>query len=395
MLTVITCIFALFAGSPALEKRASFENPHKGYPSRRSARSAVAEFAIFCLLFGVSACRIAVGNDYWPYRFNFRLIAQERHVSSELGFNLIVRGMQGLFGYDNYLPIFALFSFVTVLLFTLSLHRLSTDYALSLFLLLAGGYYFNSLNSVRYYLALAFAMFAFGYVLDGGYATGCGGYNVDAYVKFILWIFVAAMFHKSVLLVIPVYIAARLLSIKRLPWQAYSGLLLLAAAGLLSGRAFIREVVFKIYPYYRNSWQDSGRISYVNVLRTLMVFGLFFIYLLTEYVKQKGEHSWLADALGRLELGTRVYLWLNAFSLVALLAGSFIPESTRIAYYMMAFQIFLIPELLMLIKNNSRKIWLVCFVVTAAVYVIYFAFMLKGMYAVDVRLLPYLNWIFN
>ena len=73
---------------------------------RNQARNLVAEFAVFCLLTGVSACRIAVGNDYWPYRFNFRLIAQERYVSSESGFNLIVKGMQDLFGYDNYLPCF-------------------------------------------------------------------------------------------------------------------------------------------------------------------------------------------------------------------------------------------------------------------------------------------------
>ena len=36
-------------------------------PDRQQACNAVAEFAIFCLLAGVSACRIAVGGDYWVY----------------------------------------------------------------------------------------------------------------------------------------------------------------------------------------------------------------------------------------------------------------------------------------------------------------------------------------
>ena len=49
---------------------------------RRLARNRIAIFAVYCLLTGVSACRIAVGNDYWVYRFNFNLIAQSRHVSS-------------------------------------------------------------------------------------------------------------------------------------------------------------------------------------------------------------------------------------------------------------------------------------------------------------------------
>ena len=83
-LTVMTVFLGCFVGNFCLA----------GGITRGYARGCVAEFAIFCLLAGVSACRIAVGNDYWVYRFNFRLIAQERHVSSELGFNLIVKWMQ-------------------------------------------------------------------------------------------------------------------------------------------------------------------------------------------------------------------------------------------------------------------------------------------------------------
>ena len=58
---------------------------------RQRARNRVAVFAVYCLLTGVSACRIAVGNDYWVYTQNFELISQERHVSSEMGFNAIDR----------------------------------------------------------------------------------------------------------------------------------------------------------------------------------------------------------------------------------------------------------------------------------------------------------------
>ena len=53
-------------------------------PDRQQACNAVAEFAIFCLLAGVSACRIAVGGDYWVYWLKFQLIDQGRHVSGEI-----------------------------------------------------------------------------------------------------------------------------------------------------------------------------------------------------------------------------------------------------------------------------------------------------------------------
>jgi len=187
ILTVVTVFLAFYVQSFVVCRENSTigiraeGNPEKDAQpycgmTRARARSYVAEFAIFCLLTGVSACRIAVGNDYWVYRFNFRLIAQERHVSSEFGFNYIVKWMQQLFGYDNYLPIFALFSILTVWFFVRALHGQAVDYAFSLFLLMTGGYYFNSLNTVRYYLALAIAFYSMQYVLRREYG------------KFILWV---------------------------------------------------------------------------------------------------------------------------------------------------------------------------------------------------------------
>lgn len=53
---------------------------------------------IFIFLVMVSACRIAIGNDYWEYTSIFSLIAQNRYVSTEFGFNTFVRICHFLFG---------------------------------------------------------------------------------------------------------------------------------------------------------------------------------------------------------------------------------------------------------------------------------------------------------
>lgn len=95
-LTLITVGLALYVDNrkellPALSGGRMYGD--RAGLSRKNARNLVAEFAIYALLTGVSACRIAVGNDYWVYRDNFKLIAQDRHVSSESGFNFIVRCM--------------------------------------------------------------------------------------------------------------------------------------------------------------------------------------------------------------------------------------------------------------------------------------------------------------
>lgn len=337
---------------------------YQGY-TRERARNNVAEFAIFALLTGVSACRIAVGNDYWVYRDNFKLIAQERHVSSETGFNLIVQFMQYLFGYDNYLPIFALFSFVTVLFFVKALHDQGTHYAFSLFLLMTGGYYFQSLNSVRYYLALAIALYSMKYVLRGEYG------------KFILWIVASAAFHKSILLVIPVYLVAKYLAAVRLKPGHYAiGALFLLS--LVFGQELYREIIFKFYPFYENSAFDNGQISYVNIVKCLGTLGLCVVCYRTSLKE---------------DLVNRFYFFLNLAGLVAYCCGSFIPEVSRVGYYMIISQVFLLPKLLGEMKKGWFKNF--CTVGVIGAFLLYFGMLLKGMYAVDVRLLPYLNWIFN
>lgn len=334
---------------------------------RQRARNRVAVVAIYCLLMGVSACRIAVGNDYWVYTFNFDLISQERHVSSEVGFNSIVRLFQYIFdeGKVQYVSIFAFFSVVTVFFFIKALCDQGRSFAFSLFLLLTGGYYFNSLNSVRYYFALAVALFSMKYVLRGEYG------------KFILWVLVGALIHKSVLLVIPVYLVARFLAAARLKkWHYILGVIFLGS--LIFCQELYRKIIFLFYPYYQNSAFDNGQLSKTNILKctcTLILCLICYRRSLKENVRN------------------RFYFFLNLFGLVVYCCGSFIPETSRVGYYMIISQVFLLPELL----SEMKKGWLrnLCYMGVIGAFSVYFMFMLKGMYATDIRLLPYLNWIFN
>lgn len=367
-LTVVTVALGLFVDNREYVPACIRGGRDAGSPpgcDRQQARNRVVFFAVYCLLTGVSACRIAVGNDYWVYRDNFKLIAQERHVSSEMGFNYIVKWLQQLFGYDKYLPVFAFFSIVTVFFFVKALSDQGSRFAFSLFLLMTGGYYFNSLNSVRYYLALAVALFSMKYVLRKEYG------------KFILLVLAGAMFHKSILLVIPVYLTAgALASAKLKKWHYAGGAFILLT--LVFGRDVYREIIFYFYPFYRDSTFDRGQLSYSNILKCACVLALCAICY--------GESL-------REDRQNRFYFFLNLFGLMVYFCGSFIPEVSRVGYYMIVSQIFLIPRLL----DGMKRTWLrrlACIGVCGA-FAAYFALLLKGMYAVDIRLLPYLNWIFN
>ena len=159
--------------------------------TRQQACNYVCFLAIFLLLFGVSACRYQVGNDYSRYEEFFHLIPLGEVVPTEFGFNAVVLAMQFLFGRDTKLSIFALFAFVTVCFMMKAVYDQSEDFLFSFFLFMTLSYYFQSLNTVRYYLAWAVAVFSMKYMLKQQYA------------KFILLIAVTASIHKSVLLVIP------------------------------------------------------------------------------------------------------------------------------------------------------------------------------------------------
>ncbi len=330
-------------------------------PTRQQMLNRILILAVFLLLFSVSACRIAVGNDYWVYRSDFLLIEQNRHVSFEFGFVWVVRILQSMLEHDQYLPIFAVFSFFTMLFFVRGMADLSEQFCFTVFLLMAGGYYFSSLNSVRYYLVLAITMYSIKYVLQ------------DEWGKFVFWILAAAAFHKSVLVVLPLYFLASR------NWKKRHMLLLaLGCVSLILFQDFYRSIIFNFYPFYEGSMFDTGKTSLTNIAKctAVLVFSLFY------YNKAiKGDKK------------NRFYFFCNLGALILYMFASFIPEISRIGYYLNITNIFLIPGIVVKIPEKKQKaLWTV---LVAMAYLAYFALFLRSAYSTDIRLLPYRNWIFQ
>ena len=87
------------------------------------------------------------------------------------------------------------------------------------------------------------------------------------------------------------------------------------------------------------------------------------------------------------------YFNLNLGALLLYGFASYIPELSRICYYMLIGQIFLIPGILVRIEKKwQRVLWAV---LIGIAFVGYFYVFLERSYATEIRLLPYLNWIFN
>lgn len=333
--------------------------------TRRQALSRVCLIAVFTILFLLAALRMEVGNDYKNYAVTCHEIWVEGHVVTEAGFNFIVRLIYTLAGCENYIIVFAFFAFLTIGFFLKAFRNDSDSFFLSMFLFMTLGIYFRTFNTVRYYFVLAVALYSLHYVVKKQYAY------------FILLIAAAALFHKSVLIVIPLYLAAAFLSKK---WQY----ILLAAGGaaVYLGKDFIMWVALKLYPSYVNTgFVESGE-SIMSNLPNIGRCILVLLLCLAFYKEAIAENR-----------ANRLYFNLNFMAILLYICGSYIPLLSRFSYYLIVPHILLIPGVITKIPDERKKKTVV--MVTIIVGIAYFAWFLKTASGEGVRVLPYRTWIMD
>ena len=316
---------------------------------------------LFLLLFAVSACRLNVGNDYAKYVEFMHLVNCNAYVPTEFGFNAIVKLIYTLSGFENFLLVFAFFAFFTVLLFLAAIYRQADSFGFSFFLFMAFGYYFQSFNTVRYYLALAIALYAIPYVLRKQWG------------KFVLLVLLGATLHKSLLVVLPLYFLA---SVAWKKWQ------LLLAAAFCSTFFFLQDFYLKVvvflYPTYEDTEYLEGGTSFVNIARC----GAILLLSLFCYRKVIREN-----------LRNRFYFYCNLGALVMYVCCSFLPIISRIGYYLTITHIFFLPALVEGIENEKFR--RLCKVGVVVAGILYFALFMMRAGADGLRILPYETFMFH
>lgn len=317
--------------------------------------------AVVIILFGVAACRLNVGNDYAKYVEFMHLVVSDAYVPTEVGFNWLVRILYGISGFENYLLVFAFFALATIVLFLGAIYKQSTNFIFSFFLFMAFAYYFQSFSTVRYYLAVAVALYAVPYVLR------------REWVKFLMLILLGATFHKSLLVVIPLYFLASL------NWKKWTVLpVTLVCISFFFFQDFYLRVLIFLYPTYENTEYLDGGTSYVNILRCAAVLVLSLLYY-RQTVK--------ADPRNRF------YFYCNAGALILYTCCSFIPIISRIGYYLTITHIFFLPALADGIRNDKLKRLFIWGIVAAGI--LYFAMYMLRAGEDGVRILPYQTFLFH
>ena len=341
--------------------------PHK--PTRQQLCNRVCLPAIFMILFLLSACRLNVGNDYAKYVEFMHLVNCNAYVPTEIGFNLLVKLIYGLSGYENFLLVFAVYAFVTVFVFLLAMYEQSDEFPLTFFLFMTLGYYFQTFSTVRYYLALAVALYSMKFVLRRQWG------------RFLVLILLGAAFHKSLLVVIPLYFLASL------PWKKWQlAIAALFCTTFLFMQDFYLKVVVFLYPTYEDTEYLEGGTSYINIIRCAAVL----IFAGIVWWLQKRDES--AKQIGG-DRRFRFYLYLNLGALVLYVFCSFLPIISRIGYYLTVSQILFLPMLLQKVEDERWRRLFRAGILCAAV--LYFVMYLKKASGDGVLILPYRTFFFN
>ena len=338
--------------------------------------------AIFVILFLLSACRLNVGNDYARYVEFMHLVNCNAYVPTEIGFNLLVKLVYGLSGYENFLLVFAFYSFVTVLFFLLALYEQSDEFGLAFFLFMTLGYYFQTFSTVRYYLALAVALYSMKFVMRRQWG------------RVVVLVLLGSAFHKSLLVVIPLYFLASLAWKK---WQLAIAALF-CTTFLFMQDYYLKLVVF-LYPTYEDTEYLEGGTSYISILRcgaVLLFAGIVYLMRKKETARRSAADYAGSGRSGEEALWNRrfwFYFYLNLGALILYVFCSFLPIISRIGYYLMVSQILYLPMLLEAVPSRKwRRLFRMGIILAA---VLYFAMYLRKGAGDGVLILPYRTFFFH
>lgn len=344
-------------------------NPYDSHRmSRQRVCGTICVAAVFTILTILAALRLEVGNDYGTYVTTCHEIFQHGYVVTEPGYNLAVRILYTLSGKEDYLLMFGVFGAAIVAVFLKCIYDQSDSFALGFFLFMTLGIYFRSFNTVRYYFALGLTLFSLRYVVKLGWQ------NV---LKFLALILVAATFHKSVLVVIPMY------ALCRLPWKKWM-IVLLGVFGVCAFllRDKIMELALILYPSYKGTEYIEGNGGIMDNAPMILRCVLVLILCVVCY----------KEAIACRE-DNKLYARMSILAIVMYISCSFLPLISRFGYYLVTAQILLVPNIICSITDERKRGRVKTVVIIVAV--LYFGYFLMTADAPGVRVLPYKSWLFD
>ena len=279
--------------------------------------------------FLVSALRYDVGTDYLRrYNYDYNRISQGIDVKNlEIGFKLIVKFCL-LFTQESYL-LFIIVSAITIGSIMYIIIKKSKNPILSVTIFLLAGFFFDSLNIVRQYLAISIVILGYPFLLE----------KDKKIFLFIPFAIVAGLMHSSAfIMLILVVLNQKMLA----NWKwviPVSIIILILNENLINILGiFIQNTRFSVYLTGKFA---QGDVSYLFIAENLL------IYLFMSYVYSKNKK------LNNIQKEDILFINIQALALIVMVLGSCHMLFIRMALYFSVFQIVSIPYYISKMPNSQ------------------------------------------
>ena len=314
-------------------------------------------YTFMILLIIISGFRYGVGADFFSYAYIFELIRSDGWGPVDFAFvevSLIVLG----FGVQNQF-LYLLFAAITLLFFAHFYRRYAYNpvFAMVLFALMPI-LFFGSFNGIRQFLAMGIFLFSLRFLVN------------RKLLHYMLVVLIASLFHKSALLMLPLYFIVHLQS----SMQLYMLLFLVYVVMLQFANYILYEVVGFSYVYTLYPDRYDGSLGFKIYPLILLFVGLFFI-------RKHLTQSFSANNvfINMLYLGILIMLTPLFMDLPYMMV-------MRVSlYFLMVLPVLLVNVMPIIIDQPMKRIYFV-FVLSS---VSFYYFFTLSVYGEAYRLLPY------
>lgn len=291
----------------------------------------------------VYGLRYRVGTDYMYYYESFERVVQGTgSYFNEPLYNLLQYMVS--FISSNYILFSTICGFLLCIPFYVVILKVSKNPTFSILLFVITNTYFIAMNGVRQGLAMAFLMVSIYYLIK----------NQEKY--FYVYVMVAAMFHVSALIFLPVY---RLTRVTITPLKGWMMIAIFAGIGF-AGKGMLESLIsLTQYAHYIASDFNEMSFEIVLFIINIIIFSVLCFYY-HKAIKTDTKREFM------------VLFWLQLLAVCFLMFSSSLPLAKRFTWMFSLNQILVLPMLVYYEDSKIGKLLvkagiIICF--TLSIYV--------------------------
>lgn len=279
--------------------------------------------------FVVSAFRYDIGTDYTRrYVFDYNRTLQGIDVPNlEILFKAIMKFCM-IFTEEPYL-MFAITSAIIVGFILGTSFSKSRDKILSVCIFLLGGFFFDSLNIMRQYMAMSLIFFGYQFLLK----------SKRWYIAYVATVIIATLIHSSAIIMLVLVLLTRKMLVSWKWVLPACVIILILNENLMNILGFfVQNTKFEAYLTGKFA---QGEISYLFIAENLAIYlAMLYIY----YKNKKLDNIQTQDIL---------FLNIQALALIVMVLGSVHMLFIRTALYFSVFQVISVPYYISKIPNKE------------------------------------------